>query len=255
MLRRTDVIMLTLLVLSVNGLFGCTDKKSVETKSTKKSSKKDNQKKQPDSQSRAAELDQKERDAANAVKINRAKSQIKSLRYALEAYNTDVGFYPSDPKDRIGADIPDFMFIGLNNKPTVALGGGPNSPYIDKPEFSIGLTKEDGEAQLLDPSGAPSAMQFQKDHPPRSADEVGDMDDLKNPRLKGTLLYLDPWNNPYHYREWNSKSEKLKAQFTEKGQAKTTIHNANSFDIWSNGPDGVNNYGAKGSDDIKNWND
>lgn len=43
---------------------------------------------------------------------------------------------------------------------------------------------------------------------------------------------IDPWGNAYNYDI-------------------DVPNNTNSFDIWSNGPDGVNNTG--GSDDISNW--
>lgn len=252
MLRRTDAILLTLLIVSINGLFGCTDKQTTASKSTSKQKKKDAPKKSPDSS--VPQINQEERDAENAKKIEEATRIVKSLRYAVEAYNTDVGFYPRDLKNCPGADIPDMLFIGLNNKPTALLGGGPNSPYFEHPAIKIGLKKADGNFVTLDPKLV-NKTEFQKAHPPRKVKEIKELGDLRDSKLTEKLLYLDPWERPYHYREWSSKSSKLKKKWNEQKQAKTTVHNGQYFDIWSNGPDGVNNYGAKGSDDIKNWKD
>jgi general secretion pathway protein G len=46
----------------------------------------------------------------------------------------------------------------------------------------------------------------------------------------------DPWGNPFEYRS--------PGQFNE-----------DSYDLWSRGPDGVDDNGRSGSDDIKNWTD
>lgn len=46
----------------------------------------------------------------------------------------------------------------------------------------------------------------------------------------------DPWGNPFEYRS--------PGQFNE-----------DSYDLWSRGPDGVDDNGRAGSDDIKNWTD
>jgi len=57
----------------------------------------------------------------------------------------------------------------------------------------------------------------------------------KGPYLEGSIEELkDPWTMPYEY--------KAPGQIHEEG-----------YDIWSRGPDGVNDDGKAGSDDIKNW--
>jgi len=57
----------------------------------------------------------------------------------------------------------------------------------------------------------------------------------KGPYLEGTLDdFKDPWGNPYEYRCPGLKSDQ-------------------GYDLWSRGPDGVNDDGKAGSDDIKNW--
>jgi len=52
----------------------------------------------------------------------------------------------------------------------------------------------------------------------------------KGPYLKGNHVPLDPWKNPYHYRF-------------------PGIHNPNTYDCWSSGPDGIDGT----ADDIGNW--
>jgi general secretion pathway protein G len=57
----------------------------------------------------------------------------------------------------------------------------------------------------------------------------------RGPYLEGTFEELqDPWGNAFEYRC--------------PGQM-----NPGGYDLWSRGPDGKNDSGAKGSDDIKNW--
>ena len=50
------------------------------------------------------------------------------------------------------------------------------------------------------------------------------------PYLKNKTTPLDPWRNPYHYRY-------------------PGIHNPNTYDCWSSGPDGIDGT----ADDIGNW--
>jgi general secretion pathway protein G len=52
----------------------------------------------------------------------------------------------------------------------------------------------------------------------------------KGPYLKCSSFPLDPWKNPYHYRY-------------------PGIHNPNTYDLWSSGPDGIDGT----ADDIGNW--
>jgi general secretion pathway protein G len=55
------------------------------------------------------------------------------------------------------------------------------------------------------------------------------------PYMEGTLEELrDPWNNPYEYRSPGEMNE-------------------NEYDLWSRGPDGKDDGGKEGSDDVKNW--
>ncbi len=55
---------------------------------------------------------------------------------------------------------------------------------------------------------------------------------FKEEELNSNGEFIDPWSNPYKY-------------------TKPGTHNANSFDIYSFGPNGKD--GSGGGDDIKNW--
>ena len=60
-------------------------------------------------------------------------------------------------------------------------------------------------------------------------------DRYDGPYMKGTIEELvDPWSQPFEY--------KSPGEFHEDG-----------YDLWSRGPDGVDDGGKEGSDDIKNW--
>jgi len=63
----------------------------------------------------------------------------------------------------------------------------------------------------------------------------------RDERYKGPYLNAerveelrDPWGNPFEY--------KCPGQFNEE-----------TYDLWSRGPDGVDDNGRAGSDDVKNW--
>lgn len=209
--------------------------------------------------------------AKNKARIAIASSQIKSLATALETYNADVGFYPRDPANVVAADIPHLLFAALNNKPTVLLGGGPNAPYFDVERNGIGIHTGQDFFQALDDNGVATG-----DGPPDGEDTFINANLLPqnaNPGagswqddftysgatiatvqtgLNGLPVYTDPWGNAYHYREWHSKAENVK-EAQAVGNAAQRCNNFNTYDIWSNGPDGVNNFGHPDSDDVSNW--
>ncbi len=57
----------------------------------------------------------------------------------------------------------------------------------------------------------------------------------KGPYMEGAFEQLkDPWGQPYEYRSPGEINE-------------------GSYDLWSKGPDGKDDGGKEGSDDIKNW--
>ena len=69
----------------------------------------------------------------------------------------------------------------------------------------------------------------------KAKDDRGDDDRYDGPYMEGAFEELtDSWGNPFEY--------KCPGEFHENG-----------YDLWSRGPDGVNDDGKEGSDDIKNW--
>ena len=188
------------------------------------------------------------------TRIAVAKSHMKSIGIALEAYHSAQGYYPVDSGRVFGADIPEFLFAGLHNKPTPSLGGGGEPALFDPKSQNIGLLNgvDDGEPgadkDLLnaDPIGPieHSASAFQLAHKPRRRT-------VKSPvEAKGLPVILDPWGNAYHYREWSSKRQDLTVKATLGSPGSDGCLNPAGFDLWSNGPDGVNNFGDPSSDDI-----
>ncbi len=68
----------------------------------------------------------------------------------------------------------------------------------------------------------------------QAKDSVDD-ERYKGPYLEGTFEELtDPWGKPFEYRSPGEVNE-------------------DGFDLWSIGPDGNDDSGKEGSDDIKNW--
>jgi len=60
-------------------------------------------------------------------------------------------------------------------------------------------------------------------------------ENYKGPYMEGTIEELkDPWSKPFQYRS--------PGQFNEE-----------HFDLWSMGPDQIDDEGKSGTDDVKNW--
>ena len=76
--------------------------------------------------------------ARSRALVGVAKSQISSLKSALAMYESDCGKFPrrrdrsvaNASSDAWNDDAP-ALYVALRNKPTRALGGGQNSPYLD----------------------------------------------------------------------------------------------------------------------------
>jgi len=60
---------------------------------------------------------------------------------------------------------------------------------------------------------------------------------------EGSGAFLDPWGHPYYVRGIGD----------DVGTTAANLHNKYTFDIWSAGPDGKDQGGAKESDDIGNF--
>lgn len=183
-----------------------------------------------------------------------AKSQLKALSTALEAYQSAQGYYPVDSGRVQGADIPEFLFAGLHNLPTPSLGGGGEVPFYDPEAKAIGLLngRDDSDVngekyqQNADPLGQieHSSAGFQMAHKPRLRTGKSLIE------AKGLPVIIDPWGNAYHYREWASKRQDWATKAAQGPAGPDACMNPGGFDLWSNGPDGINNFGDPDSDDI-----
>ncbi|MCO5171928.1 MAG: type II secretion system protein GspG [Planctomycetes bacterium] len=229
------------------------------------------------------------------ARVGVAKSEIRAIEAALSMYRGDQGRFPRlSPRptanntpiagnDAAWNDDCHALYAALRNRPSIALGGGQGSPYLDwKPE-NVGylaanylqvtmLTNHTGGGANMTRTGVRqlepvnydrlSVAAFQQQYAPR-------------PNLTGGefLVLLDPWGNPYHYREWASIRQSAKdrtmagTQITRSiqfvpaevtgqvplQQARDGIHSPDAFDIWSNGPNGINEFGDRDSDDVTSW--
>lgn len=188
------------------------------------------------------------------ARVAMAKNQLGAMATALEAYKSAQGYYPVDPGRVQGADIPEFLFAGLHNKPTPSLGGGGEPPFYDPETDSLGLLNgyDDSEGkgerfqQNADAAGPVehSSATFQLAHKPRVRTGKSLIE------AQGLPVILDPWGNAYHYREWESKRQDAAAKAAQAAPGPDGCLSPRRFDLWSNGPDGINNFGAKDSDDI-----
>jgi hypothetical protein len=214
---------------------------------------------------------------AQASRVALAKAHLNAFKAGLSMYKSDMGRYPRHAKrpsdasaaeaDAAMADDSPCLYAAMRNKPTLQAGGGQNSPYLMdwKPE-AIGLV----ERAYLRVGAFASA---DKGVRPLSADEQAQLDALEfqqkhAPKGKGKgslLVFLDPWGSPYHYREWSSvrmstkdalMDARRKREVVVEGKKRIVLDgpmNPESFDVWSNGPNGVNEYGARDSDDVVSW--
>ena len=194
----------------------------------------------------------------------------------------------TDYNDDAGA-----LYMALMNKPTQQLGGGPNSPYLQdwKPEhvgivmdatrFNAGTMGHDASSwgggaayptgvDRLGPNdqGQIRNAAYQQSHLPPAGQSVAN----------GSLVLLDPWGNPFHYIEWASIRNSTKdgmisaptmmtivplasipAAMRTGGAAPIEVqaplmpHSAETYDIWSNGANGINEFGHPDSDDVSSW--
>lgn len=225
-------------------------------------------------------------DKANAAA---AKSQISAIKAALAAYETDMGRFPrlSPIPTAGGAVVHDeapALYVALRNQP--GRGGGPNSPYLqDWKAEDVGVvdrSKLVGGAINAAKTGISGVERESGDLPAErlSATDAQDINDLTfqanhDPMTgsQGALVLLDPWGNPYHYREWASVRRTVKNGLTGNEPAivdysdpdnnpgpavitdpvKKRAHNPDGFVIWSNGPNGINEWGHPESDDVCSW--
>ncbi|MCA8924775.1 MAG: type II secretion system protein [Planctomycetes bacterium] len=218
-------------------------------------------------------------------------SLIRTIESGLANYLSDEGKYPRRAPRPPGAAMGGAdgyrddcvgLWCGLMNKATRQVGGGGSSPYLEGWDrenigyYTGGIgglangmpTQADGTNQTDQIPGADfdqiNLQPFQLLHMPPGAAQM--------------LVLLDPWGGPFHYREWASVRDSTKDAATAgptdrsgvvggvslaldrqseaqpiQGPIPDSPHNAQSFDIWSNGPNGINEYGHPDSDDVTSW--
>lgn len=221
-----------------------------------------------------------------------AASQIQSIKSALAMYEADAGRFPrrwprpasagaatNTTAPHWNDDAP-ALYMALRNRPTLALGGGQNSPYLEWKAEQVGLAA----ASKFMLSGTMLDCSFPFKHNVNEPPPVGSVPfDANLPAHQGLyanstpgtgnyLCFLDPWGNPYHYREWRSLKRTDKDAIMSNGgitrnvtqpadpvgqSAVPTIsdglHSPDAYDIWCNGPNGVNEFGTANSDDVTSW--
>ena len=223
--------------------------------------------------------------AKKRTQIAVAKSQITALKAALANYKSDMGRFPRRSQRPTSAtdataynDDCVALYAALRNKPTLGAGGGQNSPYVDdwKAEY-VGWVTDTGGMNATT-NFYSDGTQYVERVPPDEAEDLMTLN-YQNQHLpsnagggNGPLVFLDPWGNPYHYREWasvrsNYKDLMITTPVSRNGLAtpptvegnvitdniRDRPHNPEGFDIWSNGPNGVNEYGHPESDDVTSW--
>ncbi|MCA8924774.1 MAG: prepilin-type N-terminal cleavage/methylation domain-containing protein [Planctomycetes bacterium] len=216
-----------------------------------------------------------------------AKSMIQRIETALANYYNDEGRYPRLAPRPAGALLGDAdayrddcvaLWIGLMNKATREAGGGADAPYLEGWDRTLIGLYAGGSAGLdagmpTQPDGTNHTTQL----PAANALDVGLLPfQLAHlPSAPTQLVLLDPWGNPFHYREWASVRDSAKEAalaapvarslagislaLDREGQQPPVL---TAFDaprrptliaIWSNGPNGINEYGHPDSDDVTNW--
>lgn len=176
------------------------------------------------------------------AKITTTKTEIANLSAAIQSYASKYGDFPPSGLAVFGVKVNDTnngnesMFACLATK-------NPGGPYLNWPEARIGnLDGDEAKTNVTN--------WWFGDNKLREA--------------------LDIWGNPFvyfHFRDYDkprrfSKYLQANGEETEcipgKSDRTATFHNASSFQIWSFGPNGMNENGAApteelDSDDITNW--
>ncbi len=207
-----------------------------------------------------------------------ATNELAQLRVALAQYRQDVGRLPrlAAPRSDSAALLADqapALCAALINSPSRALGGGPSSPYLSPTSIAVGVLEDPSRlaAATMGYDGVTGARRLdaaERDELVRVAFQAAHAPTSAQP-----LVLLDPWGNPYHYRPWrevrDSWVERLLAEPVARagfrapahgggaapiaGPVEDRPHDVHGADMWSNGPNGVNELGAPDSDDIVSW--
>ena len=163
-----------------------------------------------------------------------AKAIIERLKLALSNYESDYGDYP--PTSLADLDQgSNGLNDGIESLVRCLSTTEKSGPYYDFPEKDLDNLDGDTVRENFNRSYFKAAQAFE---------------------------YLDPWGNPYiyfHNRDYEKPEEV--GRYTLGGKKVPCVpgcsekteqyHGFNTFQIWSCGPDGVNQGG--GGDDINSW--
>lgn len=203
------------------------------------------------------------------------RSHLGAIKAALANYHSDLGRYPRlTPTPTTASDGPHYdddaiaLFAALRNTSAEA-GSGTDSPYLPdwRPDYT-GLLQDraqnaatkmgsDGEryCEALTEAEATETrtLAYQRAHLPH------------DPSHSAPVL-IDPWGQPYHYREWASVAGLIKERLvnspatrvvrTPEGGTRRVAdfpHTPDGFDLWSGGRNGINEFGDPDSDDVTSW--
>jgi prepilin-type N-terminal cleavage/methylation domain-containing protein len=204
------------------------------------------------------------------VKRDLAIAQIQALANGLASYHADRRRYPrlapeTGTHDAILVDDAPALFEALMDRRQRYLVGWETSYVgliLDRTRLDAATMGQDGVtgARLLEPGERQQLGQltFRANHDARSTEP---------------LVFMDPFGNPYHYREWDRIAKSVKQAIDATPPQRTGVATESPFGgtpplpgpisdrvwktqgyvIWSNGPNGVNEYGDPASDDITSF--
>ena len=148
-----------------------------------------------------------------------AAQYVNTLTTALEQFREDEGYSPGSEYDDPEMNAFPALYEALLGDPEESDKAGRSAPYLEVKEKDIGVRDEDTESY-----------------------RQADLDEIRDPRVEKFIL--DPWNEPYFYRENKSKGKDWPGRRRHK------------FDLWSTGPDRENqtlDEDEEKSDDLGNW--
>lgn len=204
----------------------------------------------------------------------RASTQIDIIRNALTSYLADHRRYPrlsgyATPEDLLRNDAP-ALYAALRNHPSHDLGGGQSGPYLET-WGRIGVVEDPTrlEAASMGLDGNTGIRELDEDE--RVQAQTVPFQQAHAPRGLQPLVLLDPWGAPYVYREWAGVRDSAKQALVVTpiprsgfslppngggpppvpGPVDDKPRNLSGVDIWSFGPNGVNEFGA--GDDVSSW--
>jgi hypothetical protein len=191
---------------------------------------------------------------------------------AVASYNADHRLYPrSTPRngtqDELLADDGPVLYAALMNRPTVQAGGGSHAPYTGWERVG----KVVDRTRLLAVSMGYDGVTGVEPLVSRTDADRSEVQLACGPRSPTPLVFLDPWGGPIHYREWTSVAEARKKTILDASPLRTGFplesplggdtpvqgsvpdfpHDIAGYELWSNGPNGVNELGR--GDDISTW--